>query len=126
MKKYKIMFWVATSLIFITQGIMEMVAYFNGTAETGIIPLGYPHYFVTMIVVAKVLGSLALILPQIPAKVKEWAYAGFTFDFIAALISMWVVFGFSSFLLFPVIAIVILGISYYSFHKINSTEQVIQ
>ena len=119
MKKYKIMFWVSTLLIFITQGVMELVAYFNGTAAPGVTGLGYPVYFVGFIVVAKVLGSIALVVPQIPKGVKEWAYAGFTFDFVAAFISMYFVMGASVYLAFPIIALVILWVSYYSFHKLN-------
>ena len=83
MKKYKIMFWVSTLLIFVSQGVMELVAYFNGTAAQGITGLGYPEYFAGFVVLAKVLGSIALVVPQIPKGVKEWAYAGFAFDFIA-------------------------------------------
>lgn len=119
MKKYKIMFWVTTLLIFFTQGVMEVVAYMNGTATAGIVGLGYPVYFVGMIVFAKALGSLALVIPQVPKTIKEWAYAGFVFDFIAALLSMYFVMGVSTFLLLPVIAIVVLFVSYRSYHKLH-------
>lgn len=36
---------------------------------------------------AKVLGVAALILPMIPARLKEWAYAGFAINLISALIA---------------------------------------
>ncbi|MEO5998718.1 MAG: DoxX family protein [Chitinophagaceae bacterium] len=29
----------------------------------------------------KILGVLALVIPQVLKRIKEWAYAGFTFDF---------------------------------------------
>ncbi len=119
MKKYKIMFWVSTLLIFITQGVMELVAYFNGTAAEGIVGLGYPAYFVGFVVIAKILGSVVLVVPQAPKGIKEWAYAGFTFDFVAALVSMYYVMGITNFLAFPVIAIFVLFVSYYSYHKLN-------
>lgn len=119
MKKYKIMFWVSTLLIFVTQGVMEVVAYFNGTAAPGVTGLGYPVYFVGFIVVAKALGSIALVIPQVSKGVKEWAYAGFAFDFIAALISMYYVMGVSVFLAFPIIALLVLKASHYSYHKLN-------
>lgn len=119
MKKYKIMFWVSTLLIFVTQGVMEVFAYFDGTAAEGVMGLGYPAYFVGFIVVAKILGSIALVVPQIPKGVKEWAYAGFAFDFIAALISMYYVMGVSVFLAFPIIALLVLKVSHYSYHKLN-------
>jgi hypothetical protein len=33
------------------------------------------------------LGVLALPIPAIPARVKEWAYAGFAFNLVSALIA---------------------------------------
>ena len=51
-------------------------------AKQGISHLGYPLYFGNALVVFKVLGTLLLIIPAIPKKLKELAYAGFIFDFI--------------------------------------------
>ena len=82
--------------------------------------MGYPLYFVTLLTVFKVLGSLALIIPIVPARVKEWAYAGFAFDFIFALLSVWIVLGFGVILLPVVIAIAVLVLSYVSYHKIKA------
>ena len=36
---------------------------------------------------AKILGTLVLLIPQIPTKIKEWAYAGFGITFISATIA---------------------------------------
>jgi uncharacterized membrane protein YphA (DoxX/SURF4 family) len=46
----------------------------------------YPLYFNQYLGLAKVLGSIALLLPGFP-RLKEWAYAGFTFDMISAVYS---------------------------------------
>lgn len=118
MKKYKIIFWITTGLIFLLEGVMSALTGHTEMSIQGITSLGYPLYFVTVIVVFKVLGSLALIIPQIPARVKEWAYAGFGFDFLCAFISLWVVGGFSGALALPIIAMVILVLSYISYHKL--------
>lgn len=48
--------------------------------------LGYPLYFLKLLGLAKLLGVLALVVP-VPKTVREWAYAGFTFDLIAAIAS---------------------------------------
>jgi hypothetical protein len=48
--------------------------------------LGYPAYFIVFLGVAKLLGSIAILVPGFP-RIKEWAYAGLTFDLIAALVS---------------------------------------
>ena len=49
--------------------------------------LGYPDYFAYSLVIAKILGVIAIALPKIPQKLKEWAYAGLTFNLIFAFIS---------------------------------------
>src|SRR5215472_1556585 len=46
--------------------------------------LGYPDYFPILLGAAKLLGVVALALPG-TRRLKEWAYAGFTFDLLAAL-----------------------------------------
>jgi hypothetical protein len=40
--------------------------------------LGYPGYFRIELTVAKALGVLALLLPGVPRKAKEFAYFGFS------------------------------------------------
>lgn len=118
MKKYTIAFWVTTAIIFLAEGIMPILTTHNPMAVAGFVSLGYPVYFVTMLAVFKFLGALALVIPAVPARIKEWAYAGFAIDFLSALISILVVgtLGSSGFL-FPLVAIVILIISYVSYHK---------
>jgi len=48
--------------------------------------LGYPMYFMTILGVWKILGVIAVLLPGFKL-VKEWAYAGFFFIMMGALIS---------------------------------------
>ena len=119
MKKAKILFWVTTTLIFLTQGVMEVITGHSDMAVQGVTHLGYPLYFLTILVVFKVIGSLVLIVPQIPARIKEWAYAGFAIDFICAFISIWVVDGLSGMTFIPLVALLILIVSYVNYHKIN-------
>ncbi|MCB0769118.1 MAG: DoxX family protein [Flavobacteriales bacterium] len=49
--------------------------------------LGYPLYFIRLISVAKVLGAVAILLPFVPPRVKEWAYFGFFIDLFAGMLS---------------------------------------
>ena len=120
MKSAKIIFWVSTTLIFLFEGVMP--AFFSHTKDSieGFQHLGYPLYFVTVLTVFKVLGALALIIPQVPGRVKEWAYAGFAFDFICASVSYMSVDGFGGFAMFPLIVFAVLVVSYISYHKINA------
>jgi hypothetical protein len=48
--------------------------------------LGYPLYLFTFLAVAKILGIIAILVPG-NRRLKEWAYAGFTFDLIGAVYS---------------------------------------
>ena len=120
MKKAKIVFWITTTLLFIFEGVLPAFTGHSEIAIQGITSLGYPLYFVTIITVFKVLGSLALIIPKVPARVKEWAYAGFGIDFICAFISLSVVTGFGVSLLIPVVAMILLVLSYVNYHKMKN------
>ena len=52
-----------------------------------IVGLGYPLYVMSILGIAKVLGAAAILLGERWPTVKEWAYAGFMFDVIGALVS---------------------------------------
>lgn len=119
MKSTKIIFWVTTGLIFLFEGVMPALTSQSELAKEGIRHLGYPDYFGVMLTVFKVLGALILIIPKIPNRIKEWAYAGFAIDFIAAFVSLAAVDGFSGITLIPIIALLILIISYVNYHKLN-------
>lgn len=119
MKKTRILFWVATVIIFIMEGVLPALTSQTELAKEGIRHLGYPVYFGNMLVVFKVAGALALLLPPVPARVKEWAYAGFAFDFIAAAVSHGATDGFGNFqTFFPLIFLVVLVVSYTNYHKL--------
>jgi hypothetical protein len=48
--------------------------------------LGYPAYFLCILGTWKILGVIVILLPNFKL-LKEWAYAGFFFAMIGALIS---------------------------------------
>jgi len=88
MKKINIIYWIFT-------GILAAAMLFSGITSIMNTPesikmmsghFGYPVYFNQYLGVAKVLGSIALLVPGFP-RLKEWAYAGFTFDMISAVYS---------------------------------------
>jgi hypothetical protein len=124
MRKDKIIFWIATSIIALMEGLMPALTSQTELAKVGIRHLGYPEYFGNALVVFKVLGVLALVVPQVPKRVKEWAYAGFAFDFIFAAISHGAVDGIGVKTFFPLVILGILIVSYIYYHKIyNATKQ---
>ena len=121
MKATKIIFWISTIIIFLFEGVMPVLFSQSDDSKEGFRHLGYPLYFITILTVFKVLGALALIIPQVPGGVKEWAYAGFTFDFICASVSYFIVDGVGFLAFFPLIILVILMASCFSYHKLNKT-----
>ncbi len=123
MKKLKIIFWIMTLIIFLFEGVMPVFTFQSELAKEGIRHLGYPEYFGNALVVFKVLGALALIIPQIPGRIKEWAFAGFAFDFIFAAISHWAVDGFGGDTVFPLIFILILAAAYVTDQKIITQQK---
>lgn len=119
MKTTKIIFWITTILIFLFEGVMPALTSQTEMAKEGIRHLGYPDYFGVMLTAFKVLGALVLIIPQVPARVKEWAYAGFAIDFIAAFVSNAAVDGFHALTFFPLLVLAVLVVSYISYHKMK-------
>lgn len=118
-KAYKIIFWSATIFIFLFEGVMPALTSHTELAKEGIRSLGYPEYFGKALVFFKIAGSLILIIPQIPARLKEWAYAGFTFDFLFAFISHIAVNGPEPLSFFPIAILAILMLSYVYFQKLR-------
>jgi hypothetical protein len=119
MKKEKIIFWTATTIIALFEGVMPALTSQTELAKEGIRHLGYPEYFGNALVVFKILGVLALVIPQIPKRVKEWAYACFAFDFIFASISHGAVDGMNVQTIFPLFVLGILAVSYVYYHKLS-------
>jgi hypothetical protein len=119
MKKTKITFWITTTIIFLFEGVLTALTFWTPFAQQGITSLGYPIYFGTLLAAFKVLGTLSLMIPKVPGQIKEWAYAGFGFDFIFAFVSIVAVGGFSGIAVLPLVFIVLLILSYKSYHKLH-------
>jgi len=88
-KTISILYWVFT-IIF--AGLMIFSAIPNikldeTTMEIFVKGLGYPAYFIQMLGVAKVVGSVAILIPGLNKIIKEWAYAGLFFDLAGAVYS---------------------------------------
>jgi DoxX-like family len=122
MKATKIIFWITTGAIFLFEGVMPAFFSQSDEAKEAFRHLGYPLYFATLLTVFKVLGALALIIPQVPGRIKEWAYAGFAIDFISASVSYFAVDGAGFFAVFPLIILAVLIVSYVCYHKISSVK----
>ena len=54
---------------------------FPNGPEGAFVHLGLPRYFKIELTIAKILGVLALLIPSVPSKIKEFAYFGFGITF---------------------------------------------
>jgi hypothetical protein len=117
MKKINIIYWATTVLIFLFEGVMPALTSQSKMALDSISHLGYPPYFSIMLTVFKVVGALVLVLPMFKGRYKEWAYAGFGIDFIAASVSNTAVDGLGFNTVFPLIVFGILIVSYIYYQK---------
>jgi hypothetical protein len=118
MKRTKITYWTFTVLICLLDGVMPALTSNTDIAKQGISHLGYPDYFRVMLTFFKVTGAIILIVPAFKGKIKEWAYAGFTFNLISAFVSTIVVDGFGATAVAPVIAFGLLAGSYFSYQRL--------
>jgi len=95
--------------------------------EGAFVHLGLPGYFKAELTIAKILGVSALLIPGVPAKIREFAYFGFAITLISASIAH-----FSSgdarisvlFIIDPLIFLVFLAVSYFYFGKMNQVRSL--
>jgi hypothetical protein len=66
---------------------MLFSAYVSGTRVVEFEHLGFPNYFRIELTAAKIIGALALLIPQIPARIKEWIYVCFGVVLVSAAIA---------------------------------------
>ena len=85
--KRNIVYWGATGLVAIV-ALLGGFSYVTNTAEAieNFRHVGYPQQLRVLLGIAKLAGAIVLLLPRLPT-LKEWAYAGFTFTWIAATVA---------------------------------------
>jgi len=85
--------------------------------------LGLPSYFKVELTIAKILGVLALVIPNVPVKIKEFAYFGFGLTLLSASIAHFARGDARLSVLFVIDPLVFLGlliVSYFYFEKSHS------
>ena len=117
MKKIKISYWIVT-------GIFAAFMLFSAIPDVLVVPeavtmitgLGYPRYIIPFLGVAKLLGAIVILIPGLK-RIKEWAYAGLFFDLIGATYSAIAKEGFQLPMLFMILPLGFLFLSYFLWHK---------
>src|SRR5690606_14364322 len=114
-----ILYWTSSIILFLFEGVMPALTSQTELAKEGIRGLGYPEYFGTILLLFKIAGSILLILKFIAPRLKEWVYAGFSFDFVFAGLSTFIVYVLFSSLLLPIICLLLLAVSYTIYPKLR-------
>ncbi|MEO8067249.1 MAG: DoxX family protein [Flavobacteriales bacterium] len=89
MKKINIAYWITNGLFAVFMILSSLDNVVSGEQSVAFIhdKMGYPVYFIPWIGVAKILGAIAILLPMLPARMKEWAYFGLFMDLSTAIYS---------------------------------------
>lgn len=117
MKKINMYFWIVTGVFSAFMIFTAIPNIIMDTASVDLITgLGYPEYFIPFIGIAKLAGSVLILIPGFH-RLKEWAYSGLFFDLLGATYSAIAVEGFQMPMLFMVLPISFLFISYFLMHK---------
>lgn len=82
-----VLFWIFTALFCLE---MCFTAYYELLPQgyLAFARLGFPNgVFRFELSLAKLAGAVVLLVPMIPARLKEWAYAGFAINLVSAVIA---------------------------------------
>jgi hypothetical protein len=116
MKRTKIIYWVVTVLLASQVAFAGVMYFANPEVAQGFGHLGFPDYFRQELGIAKLIAAVVIILPMVPIRVKEWAYAGLGITFTSALIAHTAVDGIST-AVPPIVSLALLAVSYVYLHK---------
>src|SRR5215470_9142207 len=109
----KVIYWVVTGLLALS-AVFAGVTYLRGSQQAiqGFAHAGYPQQLRVLLGIAKLLGGITLIVPGV-LTLKEWAYAGFTFAWLAAVVAHYLAKD-GAVAFFPLILLVLLFVSYFT------------
>jgi hypothetical protein len=79
-------FWIVTAIFCLQMSFTAYAELRLPQVAAAFAHLGFPAYFRVELSWAKLLG-VALLLTPVPARLKEWAYAGFAIDLGSAMIA---------------------------------------
>src|SRR3954453_7890450 len=122
-KTTTILYWIVTALFCLQISFTAYAQLRLPQVAEAFIHLGFPAYFRVELSWAKLLG-VALLLAPVPARLKEWAYAGFAINLASALIAHVSVGDGPEAWSFAAATGVLLGLSYFFWRRLESTPAV--
>ena len=119
----KIIYWIFTGLLIALMLFSAVGSLFpSPEGDAAMKQITYPYNVLYLLAVAKVLGIIALLVPGYPT-LKEWAYAGFTFDLIGAIYAFLMVGTPAANIAFLFVGLVFVFGSYYYHHKLLKEKE---
>ncbi len=79
-------YWIATALLCLQLAFTAYAQLRLPQVAAAFAHLGFPDYFRVELSWAKLAG-LVLLLAPVPARLREWAYAGFAIDLASAIVA---------------------------------------
>jgi len=116
-KKDTVIYWASTGIVAAVMLLSAYYFYFGAAAEQAFHHLGLPRYFRDELTVAKALGGLALLIPSVPKRIKEFAYFGCGLTILSAVIAHTASGDGISHIIDPLIIFGILVVSYVYYHR---------
>lgn len=80
-------FWISTALFALQMAFTAYAQMRLPQVAEAFAHLGFPAYFRVELSCAKLAGVAVLLIPMIPVRLKEWAYAGFAITLVSAIIA---------------------------------------
>jgi hypothetical protein len=80
-------FWISTAVFALQMGFTAYAQLKLPQVAQEFARLGFPGYFRVELSWVKLAGIAALLIPKLPAWMKEWAYAGFAITLASAVIA---------------------------------------
>jgi uncharacterized membrane protein YphA (DoxX/SURF4 family) len=107
----KVLYWGTTGLV-TTVTLLAAFSYLTSAPQAveNFNHVGYPQQLRVLLGIGKLSGAIVLLLPRLP-RLKEWAYAGFTFMWIAAIVAHYLA-GDGALVLLPLALLGSLSVSY--------------
>lgn len=118
MKRIDLFHWIFNGLLaafMLFSGIPNILST-PGSIQLVSDHLRFPLFFIPFLGVAKVLGAIIVLLPGFP-RLKEWVYAGFTYDLVAATYASICVGDPASGWLWMSLFFVLLAAAYIAYHR---------
>lgn len=120
MKSLKIIYWISTSIVSL---FASTAIFFNSPmAIEGAKHVLIPEYLRLEVSFGQLIGCLLLIIPQVPARFKEWAYVGFGIMYLTAANAHIYVNDPPGNTVMAITFFCILLVSYISFHKLQTAK----